>query len=232
MKKRTPPINLQLFADTVADSDAGGSSSGDAANQSCNFGDTDSGGKDNDGNSQSTDSKNESSDSGSQNRKDKQSSKDDEISRLKKQLEDKEKVHQENIKKEVEKALKEQKRLSKLSEEERKKEEQEKRIKELEQREKAVAFKEKFSDVKDELVKRNLPTIFADYLVDDDNEKSLEKIAEFEKTFQEAVKKEVDDKIKGVNLKSGNSGSKTSLGKDMAQRINELNKKSTINPWA
>ena len=155
---------------------------------------------------------------------------DDEVSRLKKELEEKEKQHQENVKKEVEKAHKEQQRLSKLSEEERKKEEQENKLKDIEQREKALNFKEKLSDVKDELIKRKLPTVFADKLVDDDNVKSLENINEFEKLFREAVQTEINSKIKGVNLKTGDNNA-TSFGKSMATKMNET-KQNSMNPWA
>lgn len=206
MNKKIRPINLQLFAENAEpSSNAQAESTKDTAAT-----------KDNQGSNVEKEAL------GDEN-------KEDEVSKLKKQLEEKDKQHQENIKKEVEKALKEEKRLSKLSEEEREKEEKEKRIKELEQRERAIIFKEKLSEVKDELIKRKLPTLFADKLIDEDNQKSLEKINEFEKLFREAVQNEMNSKIKGVNLKTGSSNN-TSIGMEMAQKMNGQ-KSDVKSPW-
>lgn len=160
----------------------------------------------------------------------KEETKEDELEKLKKQFAETEKKHKEDIKNAVDKAIKEEKRLSKLSQEERENEEKLQKLKDLEEREKTLIFKEKLSDVKDELIKRKLPTTFAEFLVDEDNSKSLEKISEFEKNFREAVQNEVNSKIKGVNLKSGTNDS-VSLGKEIAQKVNSQQAVDN-NPWA
>lgn len=140
-----------------------------------------------------------------------------------------EKEYNKKFEQEVKKRLEEEKRLSTLSKEEREKEDRENKIKELEEREKNLIVKEKISDIKDELIKRKLPVIFASYLVEDTNEKSLYKINEFEKIFVSAVEEKVNSKIQGVNLKAGNSN-KNSLGQDMAKKLNEMNKTKS-NLW-
>lgn len=162
---------------------------------------------------------------------DKKTYTEDEIKDLKKTWEEEnQKFEEEKIKKEVEKALKEQKRLSTLSEEERQKEEQDKKIKDLEEREQNLIFKEKLSDVKDELIKRKLPTTFAEFLVADTIEKTLEKITEFEKNFRNAVQEEVNSRITGVNLKTGYT-TESKFGENMAKKLNSK-KDQGLNPWA
>ena len=149
---------------------------------------------------------------------------------LKRQLEAQKKAYEESLKQEVKKAVEEEKRLGKLSEEERKKEVQEKRLKDIEKREQALLFKEKLAEVKEDLIKRNLPVIFAEYMICESADKTLQKITEFENAFKKAVEDEVNKKIKGTSVKAGGSGEKN-IGKQYAELKNTLSNSKT-NPWA
>ena len=155
---------------------------------------------------------------------------DDDIAKIKDDwAKEQEKANQEKINKEVERQLKEQKRLSELSKEEREREEQDAKEKALKEREDKLLFKERLSDVKDELLNRKLPISFAKYFVNEDNEKSLKEISDFEKLFRAEIQNEVNSKIKGVTLKTGDST--TNAGKSMAEQRN-AQKQITNNPWA
>ena len=116
-----------------------------------------------------------------------------------------------------------------LSKEEREKEEQNAKEKALKEREDKLLFKERLSDVKDELLNRKLPISFAKYFVNEDNEQSLKEISEFEQLYRAEIQNEVNSKIKGVTLKTGDST--TNAGKSMAEQRN-AQKQITNNPWA
>ena len=155
---------------------------------------------------------------------------DDDIAKIKDDwAKEQEKTNQEKINQEVQRQLKEQKRLSELSKEEREKEEQDAKEKALKEREDKLLFKERLSDVKDELLNRKLPISFAKYFVNEDNEQSLKEISEFEQLYRAEIQNEVNSKIKGVTLKTGDSS--TNAGKSMAEQRN-AQKQITNNPWA
>lgn len=149
---------------------------------------------------------------------------------LKRQLEAQKKAYEESLKQEVKKAVEEEKRLGKLSEEERKKEAQEQKLKDIEKREQALLFKEKLAEVKEDLIKRSVPVVFAEYMICESADKTLQKITEFEKAFKKAVEDEVNKKIKGTSVKAGGSGEKN-IGKQYAELKNTLSNSKT-NPWA
>lgn len=149
---------------------------------------------------------------------------------LKRQLDMQKRAYEESLKQEVKKAVEEEKRLSKLSEEERKKEVQEQKLKDIEKREQALLFKEKLAEVKEDLIKRNLPVTFAEYMICESADKTLQKITEFEKAFKKAVEDEVNKKIKGTSVKAGDSFEKN-IGKQYAELKNTLSNSKT-NPWA
>lgn len=149
---------------------------------------------------------------------------------LKRQLEAQKKAYEESLKQEVKKAVEEEKRLGKLSEEERKKEAQEQKLKDIEKREQALLFKEKLAEVKEDLIKRSVPVVFAEYMICESADKTLQKITEFEKAFKKAVEDEVNKKIKGTSIKAGSSGEKN-IGKKYAELKNTLSNSKT-NPWA
>ena len=70
------------------------------------------------------------------------------------------------------------------------------------------------------LAERNLPVEFTDFLIAEDNEKTLERIKTFEKKYKKAIEDAVNEKLKGKhrqqvadNLPMSVSQSKTALCK-------------------
>lgn len=128
----------------------------------------------------------------------------------------------------------ENERLSKLSKEERAAEEQKKKAAELEEREKVLLQKERAADVKDELLKNHIPSAFAGYFTNlsETKEEMTANIKEFGKAFREAVQEEVNKRIQGITMKTGDTGSeKASAGKGYAEKRNEVARPAN-NPWA
>ena len=93
--------------------------------------------------------------------------------------------------------LKKRDDLSKLSEDERIKAELDNTRKELENQ--RLAFeKEKIRyEATKVLAQRNLPVEFTEYLIDEDNTKTLARITTFEKKYKKAVEDAVTEKLKG-----------------------------------
>ena len=127
----------------------------------------------------------------------------------------------------------ENERLSKLSKEERAAEEQKKKAAELEEREKVLLQKERAADVKDELLKNHIPSAFAGYFTNlsETKEEMTANVKEFGKAFREAVQEEVNKRIQGITMKTGDTGSeKASAGKGYAEKRNEVAIPAN-NPW-
>lgn len=111
----------------------------------------------------------------------------------------------------LEAAKKEQERLSKLSDDDRKKVEFEAAQIKLAEKEKELKIKELKLEVVEDLAKRNIPVSFLDYLVDEDSEKTLGRITNFEKEYKKAIDVSVNERLKGKTPKSGDkSGSRNS----------------------
>lgn len=87
--------------------------------------------------------------------------------------------------------IKEEQRLAKLSEQERKEAEEQKRLSDLEKREKAIQYKEDIAETEAVLRERELPTEFADVLLADNAEQTLENIKSFEERFNNSVEEAV-----------------------------------------
>lgn len=88
-------------------------------------------------------------------------------------------------------------RLATLSESERAKELYEKELNSFKE-EKAKFEREKLLlETNKQLIAKNLPTDFANHLISSDAESTLNNINAFEKTWQEAINKELSKKIKG-----------------------------------
>ena len=111
-------------------------------------------------------------------------------------------------------AMTEAQRLSQLSEEERRNEELSKERSELEQlkqqllaEQTKIAHQNLVSATRDELTKLNLPSSFAELLVGQDAETTKTNLTNFSKEFQEAVTKEVNNRLKNspkpANTKQG-----------------------------
>lgn len=96
----------------------------------------------------------------------------------------------------IQKALEEKERLSKLSEKERKEEEMTKREKEIAQKEAEIARKLLRSEAVDDLQEKSLPSEFAEFLLGEDAETTLENINNFKTAFDEAVNAAVKEKLR------------------------------------
>ncbi|GEM_PF-5874228 len=96
----------------------------------------------------------------------------------------------------IQAALEEKERLSKLSEKERKDEEMTKREKELADRLAEIERKELKADAVADLSEKNLPASFADFLIADTAENTLQNINDFKTAFDDAVNAAVKEKLR------------------------------------
>jgi hypothetical protein len=110
------------------------------------------------------------------------------------------------FKSKIEQERKEAERLAKLSGEEKEKELLEKAKKEIEERERALRLKELKLDAIDILTDKKLPVKFADMLLKDNAETTMENIKVFEKEWKEAIESAVNERLKGTTPKVGGSG--------------------------
>ncbi|WP_158281641.1 DUF4355 domain-containing protein [Sporanaerobacter acetigenes] len=130
------------------------------------------------------------------------------------------------------KEKKEAERLSKLSADEREKELIKQKQLELEEKEKAIQYRELQLDTVKVLADENLPAGFAEFLIQNDAETTNENIKKFKKEWQEALTKEVDERIKGKSPSIGGQNLKTEgIGERLAKTVirNEEVKKN--NPY-
>lgn len=116
--------------------------------------------------------------------------------KLAKALEKKQREWEAKQEEAIQKALEEKERLSKLSEKERKEEELSTREKELQNRLAEIERKELRSDAVSDLSEKGLPTEFADILLGEDAESTLENINKFKTTFDAAVNAKVKEAIR------------------------------------
>lgn len=92
-------------------------------------------------------------------------------------------------------ALEREKDLSKLSKEDRERKEFSDKEKKLADKEKKFALMEQRYQAIDELQERNLPKSFADLLVHEDAEQTLNNIKSFEEAFNAAVEEQVESQV-------------------------------------
>ncbi|HLT85869.1 MAG TPA: DUF4355 domain-containing protein [Georgenia sp.] len=139
--------------------------------------------------------------------------------KLAKALEKKQKEWEEKQNEAIQKALEEKERLSKLSEKERKEEEISKREKELADRLAEIERKELKADAVTDLTGKGLPANFADFLLAENAEKTLENINNFKTAFDEAVNAAVKEKLRQDPPKDsvGGGGKTTPNYKELAQ---------------
>ena len=97
----------------------------------------------------------------------------------------------------VTEAVTEAEKLAKMKSDEKAKYEQDKRIKELDKREKDITTRELKAQAYETLAEKNLPKELIDTLNFSDAEACNASIEAVEKAFQNAVKKAVDDRLKG-----------------------------------
>lgn len=138
---------------------------------------------------------------------------------VEKALKRREQKHQEELQKAVEEALAEKERLSKLSEKERKEEELTKKEKELQERLREIERKELKADAVSDLNEKGLPAEFADFLLAEDAERTLENINNFKKAFDVAVNEAVKSKLRQDTPKNGSGiqGGKAPSISELAQ---------------
>lgn len=96
----------------------------------------------------------------------------------------------------LEREKKEAERLAKLSEKERKEEELTKKEQELADRLAELERKELKADAVADLTDKGLPATFADFLLAENAEKTLENINSFKKAFDDAVNEAVKGKLR------------------------------------
>src|SRR5699024_9474093 len=118
-------------------------------------------------------------------------------------LEKKQKEWEQQQEEAIQKALEEKERLSKLTEKERKQEEMTKKEKELADREAEINRRILRSDAVDALQEKELPSDFADFLLADNAENTLNNINEFKKAFDNAVNAAVKEKLRQDTPKTG-----------------------------
>jgi vacuolar-type H+-ATPase subunit E/Vma4 len=116
--------------------------------------------------------------------------------KLAKVLERKQKEWEQQFQERLEKEKKEAERLAKLSERERKEEELRKREEELQERLRQLELKELKADAIADLNNKGLPAEFADFLLAENAEKTLENINNFKQAFDKAVNEAVKEKLR------------------------------------
>ena len=131
---------------------------------------------------------------------------------------------QEAINQAVKDALAEHQRLSKLSEKEQQEEQMTKREKEIAEREAKIQRAELRSEAIEDLHKKELPSKFADFLLSDDAESTLENINTFKQAFDEAVNAAVKEKLRQDTPPAGGGGNRINNNKSKA----EMAKKARI----
>lgn len=117
----------------------------------------------------------------------------------------------------LEEEKKEAERLAKLSATERKEAEYKKREEELNNRLKEIETRELKAETIKELNEKKLPASFADFLMSDTAENTLENIKVFKKSFDEAVEQVVNERLKGEPPQTGTGNvAKTSTAPDFS----------------
>ncbi len=130
-----------------------------------------------------------------------------------------EKEQETKVQEAIKKALEEKERLSKLSEKERKEEELSTREKEIADRLAEIERKELRADAIADLSDKGLPSDFADILLGENAETTLENINKFKTAFDEAVNEAVKAKLRQDPPPAGGGGMGSSKGtsvKDIA----------------
>ena len=128
------------------------------------------------------------------------------------------KAELETERKDRESAKKEAERLSKLSDDERAKAELETARHEIELEKSNLERERNKYETTQVLAKRGLPIEFTEYLIAENNEKTLERITTFEKAYKKAIEAAVNEKLKGkIPASSGNNVENS--GKSFAEAI-------------
>lgn len=144
--------------------------------------------------------------------------------RLDKVLKKKQQEWESELQQRIDEAVKEQQRLSKLSEKERKEEELTRKEKLLAEKEAELVRKELRSETIEVLQEKELPATFADFLLAEDAESTLENINNFKKAFDAAVNAAVKEKLRQDTPKAGTG----TLRNGKAPSVAELAKEARV----
>lgn len=142
--------------------------------------------------------------------------------RLDKVLKKKQQEWESELQQRIDEAIKEQQRLSQLSEKERKQEELSKKEQELLKKEQELARKELRSETIEVLQEKELPAKFADFLLAEDAETTLENINAFKEAFDAAVNEAVKEKLRQDTPKAG--GSVSGISKEQFNQMTYIEK--------
>ena len=142
--------------------------------------------------------------------------------KLAKVLERKQKEWEQQFQERLEKEKKEAERLAKLSGKERKEEELRKREEEIEKRLRELEMKELKADAVADLNSKGLPSEFADFLLAENAEKTLENINNFKQAFDAAVNEAVKEKLRQDTPKVG--GSVSGISKEQFNQMTYIEK--------
>lgn len=127
----------------------------------------------------------------------------------------------------VEEVIKERQRLSELSDEELAKEKLTQKEKELQERENKLKYKEMLADTEQILRDRKLPTSFAEFLIAEDNDATLNNIKAFQTAFTEAVKAEVKKELSGKTPETYDNKEKTWTREEI-RKVKDPNKRLAL----
>lgn len=127
---------------------------------------------------------------------------------------------------EIENAKDEAARLAKLSKDEREREETKKREEALEKREKAIRLAELEIETRKQLSENGLPEDFSSMVINEDAEIISNNIKNMRQAFDEAVKKEVNERLSQNTVKRGNGS--TSLTKEAIMNISDTKERQRL----
>lgn len=129
----------------------------------------------------------------------------------------------ETISKKIAEAQAEWERKAKLTEEEKANEAQQAKIKELEERDHSITMRERRAEALTDLVDKNIPTDFVDYVIDTDEAKTKANIEKLAKVWSKSIEEGVKAKLEGTtpsdkSRKPTQSGG-SNVGRDNGQGV-------------
>lgn len=105
--------------------------------------------------------------------------------------------NEEKTAKAIEKAIADYERKQQMSDEEKAKDELAQAQANLAKEKRDLSIRENRAEAREILQEKSMPSVFVNYVVDEDLEKTKENIDKFEKTWNEALSKAVDQRLAG-----------------------------------
>ena len=128
----------------------------------------------------------------------------------------------------LEKEKQEAEELAKLSEKERAKVEFEKQQKEFENERKQFQRERLELQTVKELSARNLPSEFANFVMGENAEATMERLAAFEAQWQKSIESTINDRLKGTKPKTGGSVNELDQLKEKLSKATKLEERLMI----